>query len=168
MSYQALRDANTARQQDSSYNCQDWTFDDWLLATMGEWGELQNYLKKVRRGDFPLADAIGAIGEEMADVVIYLEGLTIHIQPDFVLQPDTEYYEHYMRCSPDTIAGQCSLLTAAFGDLLYSKESPQLNLRLIVGMLEDLATELGLNLHAEVRDKFNEVSSRVGSYVRMI
>lgn len=51
----------------------DWTPGEWVCAVTGELGELANLIKKVRRGDFTLAEAKADIADELADVVIYLD-----------------------------------------------------------------------------------------------
>jgi NTP pyrophosphatase (non-canonical NTP hydrolase) len=43
-----------------------------IVCLIGEVGEFSNLLKKVRRGDFPLADVKGNLDEELTDVFIYL------------------------------------------------------------------------------------------------
>lgn len=52
--------------------CKSWTLADWFMALVGEAGELANILKKVRRGDTTLAEALPAVSKEMADVQAYL------------------------------------------------------------------------------------------------
>ena len=51
----------------------DWSLNDWLTAVTGELGEAANLLKKVRRGDFTLDEVREEIGNELADVVTYLD-----------------------------------------------------------------------------------------------
>jgi NTP pyrophosphatase (non-canonical NTP hydrolase) len=51
----------------------DWSPAEWLQAVTGELGELANVMKKVRRGDYPLEQALPDIRKEMADVVIYFD-----------------------------------------------------------------------------------------------
>jgi NTP pyrophosphatase (non-canonical NTP hydrolase) len=51
----------------------DWSLGDWMMATVGELGELGNLLKKVRRGDISMEDALPDIRREFADVVTYLD-----------------------------------------------------------------------------------------------
>ena len=51
----------------------DWSPLEWSAAVGGEVGELQNLLKKVRRGDLSLDEARSRISDELADVLIYLD-----------------------------------------------------------------------------------------------
>lgn len=53
-------------------HCGDWGLTDWTNAVAGEAGEACNQTKKMRRGD-DLADPLGALGKELADVVIYAD-----------------------------------------------------------------------------------------------
>ena len=51
----------------------DWSLNDWAVAMVGEAGEACNVLKKVRRGDMTLDEALPKLRQEFADVVIYLD-----------------------------------------------------------------------------------------------
>lgn len=51
----------------------DWSLNDWLTAVTGELGEAANVLKKVRRGDFTLNQAMPELADELADVATYLD-----------------------------------------------------------------------------------------------
>ena len=51
----------------------DWSPADWMTATVGELGELANIMKKVRRGDLTLEEALPSMSKEFADVVTYLD-----------------------------------------------------------------------------------------------
>ncbi len=71
LSIQALTDALVARRHDTKRS-EDWTAADWMTALVGEVGEAANFLKKVRRGDYPLHSALPDIAKELADVQCYL------------------------------------------------------------------------------------------------
>ncbi len=51
----------------------DWSLNDWLTAVTGELGEAANVLKKVRRGDFTINQAMPELADELADVATYLD-----------------------------------------------------------------------------------------------
>lgn len=51
----------------------DWSLGEWSNAVMGELGEAANLLKKIQRGDTTLHEARADLGDEFADVVIYLD-----------------------------------------------------------------------------------------------
>jgi hypothetical protein len=77
LSFEDLRRANTRRMPDFDAAYPDgagsmahWTPLEWAGAACGEAGELANKCKKLRRGQpIPLNE----IGDEVADVVIYLD-----------------------------------------------------------------------------------------------
>lgn len=53
-----------------------------LVSLVGEFGELANSVKKVRRGDIELSCAKESIGEELADIFIYLLKLSYQLDID--------------------------------------------------------------------------------------
>jgi NTP pyrophosphatase (non-canonical NTP hydrolase) len=59
--------------------CLDWDDADWMLALMGEVGELADLLKKKRRGD---AVPYSEIHDEFADILIYLLQLARYLRID--------------------------------------------------------------------------------------
>lgn len=83
LSFNVLREANKRRmpqfknakgepaheKEDGS----DWSLNDWLTAVTGELGEAANVLKKVRRGDFTINQAMPELADELADVATYLD-----------------------------------------------------------------------------------------------
>lgn len=83
LSFKALRVANTARLPEfknrkgqpahQAPDGSDWTLGEWMNAVAGELGEAANIIKKVRRGDMTLDEARGALAEELADVITYLD-----------------------------------------------------------------------------------------------
>lgn len=76
LSFATLREANLQRLPEFSAAFPDaeghdnWTPNDWAVATAGELGELCNLLKKARRGQHP---TIAKIRQELADTQIYLD-----------------------------------------------------------------------------------------------
>jgi NTP pyrophosphatase (non-canonical NTP hydrolase) len=60
----------------------DWSPAQWLQAAVGEIGEYANLRKKVERGDMTLAEALPALSDELADVVIYLDLLASQLGID--------------------------------------------------------------------------------------
>jgi len=51
----------------------DWSLNDWYTAAAGELGEAGNVLKKIRRGDYTIAEKHEHLADELADVVTYLD-----------------------------------------------------------------------------------------------
>lgn len=72
LTFQELRRVNPARSLDAfGFELHDWSPSDWAMATLGEMGELANYLKKSElRGE---SIDRKAIEDEFADVQIYLD-----------------------------------------------------------------------------------------------
>lgn len=84
LTFAALRGANIARgamfknAKGETINHEDWSPNDWMVATFGELGEAAHVMKKLRRGDFTLAEARTRLAQEYADVVIYLDMMAYH------------------------------------------------------------------------------------------
>lgn len=53
-------------------NVDDWSLNDWFTGLAGEVGELGNYLKKIRRGDFTLEEKREEVEDEVGDIQAYL------------------------------------------------------------------------------------------------
>lgn len=74
-----LRAKNVERCERFYHPFEEWSLQDWLMAVTGELGELANVLKHARRGQNtgPIATDgvldVVALGNEAADVVIYLD-----------------------------------------------------------------------------------------------
>jgi NTP pyrophosphatase (non-canonical NTP hydrolase) len=57
----------------TTHSCAHWSLADWSNATFGEVGEAANIIKKIRRGDFSLAEKREDLAMELADIFIYLD-----------------------------------------------------------------------------------------------
>ncbi|TYQ18422.1 UNVERIFIED_CONTAM: MazG-like nucleotide pyrophosphohydrolase family protein [Acetivibrio alkalicellulosi] len=74
-----------------------------LLSLTGELGETANIVKKIRRGDFTLADKISEISEELADMLIYIlkisYQLDIDIEKAYInkMSKNVGRFKHYER-----------------------------------------------------------------------
>lgn len=72
-----------------------------LICMIGELGELSNIVKKVIRGDFPLADKKEQLEEEVADTFIYLlkicNKMNIDLEENFLkkLERNKTRFKHY-------------------------------------------------------------------------
>lgn len=82
LTFQALREANVKRTEDSWHRVTEWSAAEWLMCVTGELGELAGLLKHYRRGENLPA---GSLGEELADVVIYLDLLAASLGVDLDL-----------------------------------------------------------------------------------
>ena len=70
LTFQALREANFKRCNDSWHRVEEWSPAEWLMCVTGELGELAGLLKHYRRGESLPA---GSVEEEIADIMIYLD-----------------------------------------------------------------------------------------------
>ena len=74
-----------------------------LLSLVGELGETANLVKKIRRGDYSLADKLPDIGEELADMLIYTLklpyqlGIDLEKAYDDKMKKNMERFKHYER-----------------------------------------------------------------------
>lgn len=79
LKFRELRAKNVERCERFYHPFEEWSLQDWLMAVTGELGELANVLKHARRGQNtgPIATDgvldVVALGNEAADVVIYLD-----------------------------------------------------------------------------------------------
>jgi len=65
------------------HNCEEWDYPEWMMATMGELGELANILKKIRRGSKVWNDETREeVRYELADTMIYLDLLANCLNED--------------------------------------------------------------------------------------
>lgn len=74
--FQTLRNRNVDRCEDVFGKLYDWSPTDWACAMAGECGEACNLIKKLRRGE---EISVTDIGEELADVVIYVDLLAARL-----------------------------------------------------------------------------------------
>lgn len=82
LTFEELRRVNVERCESSDgfgHKVAEWTPNDWAVACTGELGELCNLLKKRRRGECIIDFDIG---EEIADVAIYLDLLAASLGID--------------------------------------------------------------------------------------
>lgn len=94
LTFEQLRAANLARipqfKNALGLTCHlpdgsDWSDADWMTAVLGELGELANFMKKKRRGDFDQTEEFlidEKIAFELADVVTYLDILAFRLGVD--------------------------------------------------------------------------------------
>ena len=84
-----IRQANIARNKDYKNakgeitdTLDEWSVADFFTALVGEVGELGNFLKKVRRGDFEQEEVDEDIRKELADILTYLDLLAARLNVD--------------------------------------------------------------------------------------
>lgn len=84
LTFNTLRRAQQRRtERTPAYDaCADWTHAQWMMALVGEVGELANFLKKVDRGDYELQHVIVDVTKELADIQCYLDLLAAKLKVD--------------------------------------------------------------------------------------
>lgn len=82
LTFAELRTANQGRLPSFGVACQQWEPRDWMLALIGEVGELANIMKKVSRGDEPLGACMQEVRDELADIQTYLDLLSASLRVD--------------------------------------------------------------------------------------
>lgn len=70
LTFAELNFENVARCGEAFHPLEDWTPMEWAVCLAGEVGEACNLIKKVRRGEVV---SVYDIGDELADVVIYVD-----------------------------------------------------------------------------------------------
>jgi NTP pyrophosphatase (non-canonical NTP hydrolase) len=68
-----LRAINVERCELCFHPLDEWNILEWAAAASGEAGEMTNVAKKIRRGDPNPERLHEQLGEEIADVIIYLD-----------------------------------------------------------------------------------------------
>lgn len=141
LSFEELRDANVSRCEASFHELDAWSPTDWACALGGEVGEALNMVKKLRRqsdADAPYNKTI-ARGHSMSDAP----------------------------CSTCGDLDGCHLPARLRDEAAALNENIGKELADVVIYADLLAARLGISLGDAVRKKFNEVSERVGSDVRI-
>lgn len=168
----------------------DWDRTTWCMALQGEVGELANEIKKVRRGDATLEARRVAIGEEITDVLTYLDlvawrfGTTIeralffHFGFPHAREGGLEV-RHLPVGSVDTVERTMGRIGEALGVLCrcaLDAEMPQTLIRLfpvteaiatIANLLFHLFVHVGLDPVPTIAAKWNAVSVRIGVPLRL-
>jgi NTP pyrophosphatase (non-canonical NTP hydrolase) len=169
-----------------------WSVADWMMAVAGEAGEICNACKKLRRVEDDCAnindpgrqlstkaEAVAAIGGELADTLIYLDLLARRLR--MFLSAEMRSFADLAKRPPasddETISDLACALVGKIGTLCEAVSIPvEVHRRPFVGSLlaevifhlEDLARRLGLSLEAEVIAKFNATSQRYGFPERLV
>lgn len=164
LTWKRLRAANVERNAQSFPDCKVWPPSDWCVALVGEVGEAANEVKKYWRDP---SRSVQRIGLELADVVVYLDlllmsqGLPALDGPVF----------HRLGGSP--VGDNVLCMGGAAGELCQecfnraAGEVVEVKVLRVAATVCAVATSLGLDLDQCVIEKFNQVSDRVGSTVRL-
>lgn len=167
----AFHDSNVLRCELCFHPLDAWTREQWALAMMGEVGEVLNAAKKVWRGDCSYM----ALCDELGDVYTYLDLLCasmIGLPPQVrngqlpgMIEESAEMkavsegirLRRFVDCSH-------AVMRAAFdGDEFAIVWGG----RAMVSSMLSLATHYGIPLAVAIEAKFNAVSERVGSAIRV-
>lgn len=182
LTFEVLRQANQTRLPTIHDACNDWNIHDWYLATNGEWGEFQNLFKKVRRRDFSLTEIKEKLGKELADVVTYLDILHHFISHDkslFTKWPSEQSIGKLGSTRIESTSHLCTRVSESFGHLartiMVSDKTDiesycyhvTLECQTLMIRIENLALRLDIDLGLATALKFNEVSERIGSSVKI-
>ena len=132
---------NRARCDAAFHPLDAWTPTDWATALAGEVGELCNLIKKFRRGDFAVGDP--------------------DLHPDEYTLEELEPIMDAARVATDETHDAYWLLTPEAHDAIAAEIGD------VLAYLDLLAQRLGIDLGDATRDKFNAVSERIGSGIRM-
>lgn len=68
-----LRELAVERTNKHYFPLEEWNLLEWAGAAGGECGEMANVAKKIRRGDPNQSELLEQLGEEAADVVMYVD-----------------------------------------------------------------------------------------------
>lgn len=174
LTYQQLREANTARLpafKNSKYepvhlfsDGSDWSYSEWIQALVGEIGEYANFAKKYRRGDMCIDEFREEAKKELADVLTYLDILMHSAGADPFTCEVTER-GHAVYLGHDASYVLCHLthsVSVVWGLLSRREELLPIVWQRIRYAVEQIAKIWGIDLEEATREKFNEVSNRIG------
>lgn len=83
LSLQKLHNLNVLRCKELWHGIDEWSPEEWLMCLTGEVGELASKLKHRRRGE---AVPQREVGEELADILIYLDLLAASLRLDLAAE----------------------------------------------------------------------------------
>jgi len=176
--FKRLRTANVARDKEWS-EAEQTAFTPMFFANgiLGEVGELANLLKKLERermGKTGSRAAPAAVGEELADVVIYTDLLAWTLGIEFGTQlpswPPAERV-NYSRLGAGlgkNVGRVCALMLEYEGK--YNRQPLTLVREPIYGIITQaklVADHMGLDFYKAVATKFNMTSEKYGMQTRL-
>ena len=153
-----LRSANVRRCEEVFHALGAWTSQRWALACAGEVGEVCNAWKKVVRGD----GTIMAVGQELADVVIYADLLAAR------LGAATAAVEEWDGLGVE-VGGGLDGVEEDILELVHDMDiiaarirafEPVVSLHSVVRSAAIVAAGVGLDLPFAIVQKFNAVSKK--------
>ena len=172
-----FRKANIERMNTSYQNHQDWGFLDWCACLSGEVGEALDAAKKLylcADGELFLDAAKESLAKELADCYTYLDIIAHkqNISEEALLDSSLSKAKvDYVLAGTKNwsfLAKWTYLASAAsdvFGPTITTKIPDRL--RYFYWMLSFFAEQTDIDLENAITQKFNEVSGRVGSAIRL-
>ncbi len=193
MNFTEFRFANTKRCRESFHPIDEWSMTDWACALGGEVGELQTLVFGMAIGESGTSTKLilEDVGREAADVVAYLDLLCVRLGIDLdsasggflnVGKFQRDQAERNVTTLKKGVTVLACGLGAAVGELLNLIKKirrgtergdkvflPQVAqaAALALARVSLVCTCLGIDLEKAVILKFNEVSVRVGSSVKL-
>ena len=174
-----FRTANLARKQDAAGDsvCSDWTPEDWVGCLLGELGEMANFDKKISRSDsgWPTEERdldryFRARAFELADCFTYLDLIAIETgvklrapMSDGVMAIKQRWLGVPTLRAHIDIARELSRVATS----RTSGSSLGEHLQTILCQLVTLSEIWGEDFESLAADKFNEVSKRMGSEIKL-
>lgn len=189
LSFSTLREANRARVPEfrnskggaahSMPDGSDWAPSQWLQALVGELGELARVRVQYEAGELSYDDYVVEAKKEIADVQCYLDLLAGRVLDKVTPHPGADASSNLMRLVADLGEYANWRKKLERGDIDADRFA-QVGLSKLDDVQRELATlpaatgplpsvsdahPEGVDLGAATRDKFNEVSRRVGATV---
>jgi NTP pyrophosphatase (non-canonical NTP hydrolase) len=177
-----FRQANLKRNSQYFSRLGDWQLDEWVACLLGEIGEGVDAVKKLKRASsgqpgITPADILELnkeVSHEMADVFTYLDiiasKMLIYPEEMYPLEPDIAHWEKAFRDVGESSLSiwlhasySCYKLSSFYGSDAQNRQC----IRDIICILLLLANRRNFNLQEAVREKFNIVSDRVGSTIKL-
>lgn len=193
LSFEALRDANIQRLPlftnakgelaHTTTDGHDWSPAQWFGAVVGEMGEFARVRLQYEMGEIPFQEYREKAAKELADVATYLDILARRALDDVATKPNYGDHAQTLMAAMADIGEYANWrkkydrgevrhdsMNAHAEGLLEKAEAKLMDIRIVpANAIEPVkvtfANETGVQLGTAIREKFNEVSRRVGANV---
>ena len=161
LTFKSLREANIERAKQYKSACEmDANF--FLLCIFGEVGELCNFIKKERRDNKSYEQEIR---KELADIVIYMDLLAEKMQYKFDNRWVASFDNIRRHNEPHLYRKDIQQLARNIFKMSVKLPKSKSWFNVMLSEIDQLAAAYTCNLGQEIRNKFNEVSDRIGVQV---
>lgn len=189
LTFSTLRRVNLARCLEGfNHPLAAWSYPDWVVAVAGEFGESLNVLKKLNRerdgipgNDRGKPELVSMLADEIADTAIYLDLLLASEEQEFFDEDEIVDFAGVREANgkvthklkdenpPDASSQWACHALRAIGKLAAAETRGDVrhSARLLLGMLDYIAHDRGIDLGAAVVTKFNATSMKLGFPHRM-